>query len=258
MLTYWRCSDCLFGTVTFSGEPSITGVTSNEPVLGPIGVLSSDVYTRQTNRVILMIPRSCRIQAANALSDTINNALSSQTPLSWSKLFFFAVEMLGTPTLSGNKNRTSKTAQKITDNLRRHLLTSSTDTPCPIWQLNYPPSYNRRPSAIDNKQRLRQLVNRHLSVNDVPASVRTVASDDIFCDITHDVLESLQSKHSPAPSNIEIIPVPTDNPSMTTSTQDIREAIRSCSGSSGGELMVSYPSTSKIVSPTKQQKKEIV
>ena len=59
-------------------------------------------------------------------------------------------------------------------------------------------------------------------------------SDDILCDITPDVLESLRSKHPPAPSNIEIIPIPTDIPSMTTSSQDIREAIRSFSGSSGG------------------------
>ena len=55
-----------------------------------------------------------------------------------------------------------------------------------------------------------------------------------LCDITPDVLESLQSKHPPAPSNIEIIPIPTNIPSMATSSQDIREAIRSFSGSSGG------------------------
>ena len=87
---------------------------------------------------------------------------------------------------------------------------------------------------VDNKQRLCQMFNRHLSVNDVPSAVRTVASDDILCDITQDALESLQSKHPPAPSNIEIIPIPTDIPSMTTSSQDIREAIRSFSGSSVG------------------------
>ena len=48
------------------------------------------------------------------------------------------------------------------------------------------------------------------------------------------MLESLQSKHPPAPSNIQVIPIPTDIPSITTSSQDIREAIRSFSGSSGG------------------------
>ena len=100
--------------------------------------------------------------------------------------------------------------------------------------MNHSPSYNRRPSVIDNQKRLRQLVNRHLSVNDVPVAVRAVASDDILCDITPDVLESQQSKHPPASLNIEIIPTPTDIPSMTTSSQDIREAIRSFSGSSGG------------------------
>ena len=130
MLPSWRCSDCLFGTVTSSGEPSITGATNSEPVFDPISVLNSAVYTRQTNRVILRIPKSCRIQAASALSDTINNALLSQTPLSWTKLFFFAIEVFGIPTQSGNDHRNSKTAQKIHDNLRRHLLTSSTDIPC--------------------------------------------------------------------------------------------------------------------------------
>ena len=220
--------------MTSPGKPSITVATSNEPVLDPIGVLNSAVYARQTNCVILRIPKSCRILAASALSDTINNALSSQTPLSWTKLFFFAMEMFGTPTQSGNDHRTSKSAQKIHDNLRRHLLTSSTDIPCPLWQLNHSPSYNRRPSAIDNKQRLRQLVNRHLSVYDVPAAVRAGTSDDILCDITPDVLESLQSKHPPTPSNIEIVPIATVIPSMTTSSQDIRESIRSFSGSSGG------------------------
>ena len=219
--------------MTYPGKPSITGANSGEPVFDPIRVLSSAVYTRQTNRVILRIPKSCRIQAASALSDTINNALSSQTPLSWIKLFFFAIEVFGIPTQSGNDHRTSKTAQKIHDNLRRHLLTSSTDILCQLWQLNHSPSYNRRTTAIDNQECLRQLVNRHLSVNDVPAAVRAVASDDILCDITPDVLASLQSKHPPAPSNIEIIPIPTDVPSMTTSSQDIREAIRSFSGSSG-------------------------
>ena len=138
------------------------------------------------------------------------------------------------PTQSVNYHRTSKTAQKIHDNLRRHLLTSSTDIPCQSGQLNHSPSYNRRPSAIDNQKCLRQLVNRHLSVNDVRAAVRAVASDDTLCDITPDVLESLQSRHPPAPSNIEIIPIPTNIPSMTTSSQDIQEAIRSFSGSSRG------------------------
>ena len=90
MLRSWRCSDCLFRTVTYPGEPSIT---SNEPVLDPISVLSSAVYTRQNNRVILRIPRSCLVQAANAISDTINNALSLQTLLSLTKLVFFAMEM---------------------------------------------------------------------------------------------------------------------------------------------------------------------
>ena len=87
--------------------------------------------------VILRIPKSCRIQAASALSDTINNALSSQAPLSWTKLFFFAIEVLGIPTQSSNDHRTSKTAQVIRDNLRRHLLTSSTDIPCQSWQLSH-------------------------------------------------------------------------------------------------------------------------
>ena len=233
LLPSWHCPNCIFGTVTSPDEPSITGATSSAPVIDPIGVLNSAVYTRQSNRVILRIPKSCRIQAASALSDTINNALLSQTPLSWTKLFFFAMEVFGIPTQSDN-HRTSKTAQVIHDNLRRHLLTSSTDIPCQLWQLNNSPSYNRRPSAIDNQKRLRQLVNRHLSVNDVRAAVRAVASDDILCDITPDVLESLRSKHPPAPSNIEIIPIPIDIPSMTTSSQDIREAIRSFSGSSGG------------------------
>ena len=127
MLMSWHCSDCLFGTVSSSGEPSITGATFSEPVSDPIGVLSSAVYTRQTNRVFLMISKSCRIQAASALSDTINNAPLSQTPLSWTKLFFFAIEVFCIPTQSGYDHRTSKTAQKIHDNLRRHLLTSSTD-----------------------------------------------------------------------------------------------------------------------------------
>ena len=123
--------------------------------------------------------------------------------------------MFGIPTQSVNDHRTFKTAQKIHDNLRWHLLTSSTDIPCQSGQLNHSPSYNRRPSAIDNQKRLRQLVNHHLSVNDVPAAVRAVAFDDILCDITPDVLESLQSKHPLAPSNIEIIPIPTNIPSMT-------------------------------------------
>ena len=234
MLPSWRCSDCLFGTVTSPGELFITGATSSEPVFDPIGVLSSAVYTRQTNRVILRIPKSCHIQADSAVNDTINNPLSSQTPPSWTKLFFFAIEVFGIPTQSGKDHRTSKTAQKIHDDLRRHLLTSSSDIPCQVWQLNHSPSYNRRPSAINNQKRLRQLVTHHLSVNDVPAAVRAVASDYIICDITPDVLESLQFKHPPAPSNIEIMPVPTDIPSMTISSQDIREAIRSFSGSSGG------------------------
>ena len=220
--------------MTSPGEPSITGSTSNEPVLDPIGVLISAVYTHRTNRVILRISKSCRIQVASALSDNIHNALSSQTPISGTKLFFFANEMFVIPTQSGNDHRISKTAQKIHDVLQRHLLNSSTDIPCPLWQLNHSPSYNRHPSAIGDKHRLRQLVNRHESVYDVRAAVRTVASDDILCDITPDVLESLQSKHTPAPSNIEVIPIPTEIPYMTTSSLDIREAIRSFSGSSGG------------------------
>ena len=95
--------------------------------------------------------------------------------------------MFGIPTQSGNDNITSKTAQQIYDNLRRHLTSS---TLCRLWKSNHEPSYNQCNSAIDNKERLCQLVNRHLSVNGVPAAVLTVMSDDV-CDITPDVLESL-------------------------------------------------------------------
>ena len=59
MLPSWCCSDCLFGTEISPGEPSINFATSNEPVIDPIGVLISAVYTRQANRVIQSIPRSC-------------------------------------------------------------------------------------------------------------------------------------------------------------------------------------------------------
>ena len=125
-----RCSfDCLLGTVTSQEEPSITGATCNEPVFDPICVINLAVYTRQARCVIFRIPISCRIQTANALSDTINNALSSQTPLSWAKVFFLDIEVLGIPTQPVNDHRTSKTVQQIHDDLRRHLLTSSTDTP---------------------------------------------------------------------------------------------------------------------------------
>ena len=58
----------------------------------------------------------------------------------------------------------------------------------------------------------------------------------ILCDITLDVLECLQSKHTLAPSNIKIIQIHTGSPSMTTFSQDIRETIRSFSGSSGGSV----------------------
>ena len=57
MLPSWHCYDCPFGTVTSPDEPSITGATSSEPVIDPIDVLNSAVYTRQSNRVILRIPR---------------------------------------------------------------------------------------------------------------------------------------------------------------------------------------------------------
>ena len=70
MLPSWRCSDCLFGTVTSSGKPSITGATSSEPVFDPIGVLNSAVYTRQTNRVILRIPNHAAVRLP-ALSVTL-------------------------------------------------------------------------------------------------------------------------------------------------------------------------------------------
>ena len=171
MLPSLRCSDCLFGTVTSLDEPSITGATSYEAVLDPIGDVNSVVYTRQTNRAILRISKSFRIQAANVLSDTIKNILSLQIPPSWTKIFFFAIEMFSISTQTGNDHRTFKTAQQIHDILRRHLLTSSTD---------------------------------------------------ILCDITPDVLESLLSKHPPAQSNIEIMPIPKDIPSMTTFSQSIR------------------------------------
>ena len=63
---------------------------------------------------------------------------------------------------------------------------------------------------------IRQLVNRHLSVNDVPAAFRTVTSDDIFCGIYQ---FPQAHRHS-----------------MTTSSQYIGEVIRSFSGISIGDV----------------------
>ena len=152
------------------------------------------------------------------------------------------------PTQSCNDHGTSKTVQHIHNDLRRHLLNSSTDTLCPLWKLNPSPSYNRPSSSIPSNQRLHQLVNRHSSVNDVPAADSLVASDDILCDVIPDVLECIHWSIIVVLIIIvciieSILPHRTLRSylSLQTSSRDIREAIRSSSCSSRGGIDGLWP-----------------
>ena len=96
-------------------------------------------------------------------------------------------------------------------------------------------------------QKLNQLVNHNLSINDVLASAHSLASNDTLCNITSKVFKNLKITLYLAPSNIEITYVLVKISTVSKSS-NIRKAMHASDSSNKG-LIVAYIS---ILSPTKK------
>ena len=82
---------------------------------------------------------------------------------------------------------------------------------------------------------LRSLVHRKLSLGDVSAAIRVVASVETVLDVTPEVLRTLRLKHPDAPADADFLPLPAFISGVSASENGVAKVLRHFAvGSSGG------------------------
>lgn len=227
-LNIWKCSVCL----------DINASSSNTLTKIPDLPRQTDflIKARKTCRIPIKIPKPARITAADALSNTIDEALTSEDTLAWQRLHEFALRALGVnkfPQENTSPSLASAIKSSISDFLHR------IDPQHPIT-VPSPPTHSQ--SSNDEPRKLRQRVNNKFMEGDVRAAVRLVASDDSIVEPNEEVLSVLRLKHPPAPTDIRSLnPSSFNNPDCLCHSQfadfseaDVLAAIRSFPASSSG------------------------
>ena len=219
-LLSWECSTCI--GVGNSSRP-ITMV--NPESLDADMTVEAVIHARRKRRVLVRIPKSARSTVAEALASTIDDALSTDDDSSWSKLLSFASVVL---CVSSRDNDSSTFLASI---VRSNLL--KFDSSFPTWTVFSPTIPHV--SSMSPTQSLRSLVHRKLSLGDVSAAIRVIASDDTILDITPEVLRAFRLKHPGDPADVDFSPFPLDINGFSASENDVAKVFKHFAvGSSGG------------------------
>ena len=177
------------------------------------------------NRVLVRIPKYVRSTVAEALTSTIDGALSNGDDIGWSKLQSFAPVMLG---VTSHNNDSSISLASI---VRSSLL--KFDLSFPTWTASSPTIHNV--SNMSPTQSLRSLIHRKLSLGDISVAIRVIASVDTILDVTPKVLRALHLKHPGAPADADFPPFPPDINGFSASENGVAKVLRHFAvGSSGG------------------------
>ena len=173
--------------------------------------LKTIFQARHERRVLVRIPKSVRSTVAEALASTIDDALSTGDDISWSKLLSFA-SVLFDVSLRDHDSSTS-----LASIVRSNLL--KLNTSLPAWTASSPTMSHV--SNMSPTQSPRYLVHRKLSLGDVLASIRVIASDDAVRDVMPEVLLSLRLKYPDAHADADFLPLPSDINGFSASENDL-------------------------------------
>ena len=126
-LAIWKCSSCLNNLPSLNSHPYIA---PSNPSTSPIDYLHYINDLRSTLKVPSKIPKAARLAAADALSRTINQALDSNTPEAWQRLFGFALLALGQmKTPKCNKQNSVSLSTSVKNSISLFLDTTSSCSP---------------------------------------------------------------------------------------------------------------------------------
>ena len=227
-LNTWHCRSCL---------PLRTPPTNrnSRPVpfpTDPRDILCRLHELRSVACIPKCIPKAARIQAADALSSTINEALVSNGADDWNRLVFFAPLALGLYRSKEVKcslaSRLKKRISAFRDNPDLHKTTFPDDI------ASSPVTSPSTATDRDASSQLRARVNSKLMEGDVSAAIRVLASDDTVVHPTPEVLTALRLKHPDAPADIRPITPPDGPPNLTVSEDCVLAALDSFPRSSSG------------------------
>ena len=210
-----------------------TGVVNSSRPIAMVNLESMDaeialeaVFLARLERCVLVpIPKSVRFAVAEALDSTIDDTLSTGNDISWSRLLSFTSVVFGVSSLDHGSS--TYLASIVRSNLLK--LYSS----FPTWTVSSPTNHHL--SNMSPTQSLLSLVHRKLSLGDVSAAIRVMASDDTILDVTPEVLRSLRLKHPGAPAAADFPPFPPDINGFSASENDVVRVLSHFAvGNSGG------------------------
>ena len=177
-------------------------------------------------RILVRIPKSVRSTVAEALTSSINDAISTGDDISWSKLLSFASVEFGVS--SRDHNSSTSQASIVCSNLLKF------DSSLPTLTVSSPTILHV--SNMSPAQSLRSLVHRKLSLGDVSAAIRVIASDDTVLDVTSGVLRALRLKHPGVPADTDFPLFPPDINGFSASENDVAKVFRHFAVGSSGEI----------------------
>ena len=164
----------------------------------------------------MRIPKSVRSTATQALVSTINDALSTNDDISWSKQLSFASVALGVS--SRDLDSSTSLASIVCSNLLKF------ESSLPAWTASSPTTPHV--TNISPTQPLWSPVHRKLSLDDVSAASRVIASDDTVLDVTPKVLRALRLMHPGSSADTDFSPFPPDINGLSASENDVAKVLR--------------------------------
>ena len=179
--------------------------------------------------IINHIPRGARITAAQALNNLINEAIQSNTSLSWSKLLCFTYHGLQKPRKEKPSANNPSLVSKIKDQIST-FVNSNLPERFPFQMRDRNAKQKPKDEILKNR------VDAKFSENDLKGAIRELSSDDTLAPDNNDTLNKLKERHPAAPTGIAVLPAPEDNVTQIEVSKDsVKNAILSFpAGSAGG------------------------
>lgn len=203
---------------TYSSQPnphtsSSLDIVSHQAILDWISINKAPLVN--------FIPKGARNSFRSLLNSTIELINTTNSDISWIRLFCLPTYCLHAP--KSDKNITTTIKERI-------KIFSSTSDPLSLSNVS---TVSSKKSATNKS--LKRCVSAKLSDGDIRAASRMISTDDSFAPFDKSTLTQLESKHPSRPSDRRDFPLGSDSANPTISSQLVNLCIRRFpKGSSGG------------------------
>ena len=200
---------------------------------------------RSSISVYRRIPKPARAAVADGLARRINDAVASESNVTWWRLLSFVFNVLRTPDPGVEKQGTHATfikrqaAREAADDAEslREAHISRKQRPTLAERSSLPILCRDDHHPNDSDENIARRVESKCADGDIGGALRVLTSTETLAAPTEETLATLRLKHPPAADD-EVMPSPptdSDSPSLTVTEDQVRRAILSMStGSSGG------------------------